>query len=69
MKLAPPAVLIVVLSPKSQDRLSGKDPLEVSVKVTAKGAPPLVGLAVKLANGAVPAVLRVASPFVLGFDP
>src|ERR1041384_1106768 len=49
--LAPPAVLVVVLSPRFQDRLSGNVPVEVSVKVTTNGSIPLVGLAVKLATG------------------
>ena len=50
-KLAPLAVLVVVLSPKSQDRFGSGDPVEASVKVTAKGSVPLMGLAVKPATG------------------
>jgi hypothetical protein len=38
-------------SPKFQDQLLG-DPVEASVKLTAKGAVPLVGLALKFATGA-----------------
>src|SRR6266568_2603954 len=43
-------VLVVELSPKSQNRLV-MVPLELSVKVTVSGLSPLVGLPVKLAAG------------------
>ena len=43
--------LVVLLSPKFQKRFV-IFPVEVSMKVTAKGSAPLVGLPVKLATGA-----------------
>src|SRR6266852_4807225 len=43
-------VLVVELSPKSQNRLV-MVPLELSVKVTVSGLSPLVGLPLKLAAG------------------
>src|SRR6266567_2166222 len=44
-------VLVVELSPKSQNRLL-MVPLELSVKLTVSGLSPLVGLPLKLATGA-----------------
>src|SRR3989442_11440961 len=44
-------VLVVELSPKSQNRLVIV-PLELSVKLTVSGLSPLVGLPLKLAAGA-----------------
>src|SRR6266704_378304 len=44
-------VLVVELSPKSQNRLV-MVPLELSVKLTVSGLSPLVGLPLKLAAGA-----------------
>src|ERR1035437_5810302 len=52
----PSVVLVVVLSPRSQDRLSGGVPVEMSVKVTVNGSVPDVGLAVNAASGSVEAV-------------
>src|SRR6266403_1534847 len=60
-------VLVVELSPKSQNRLV-MVPLELSVKLTVSGLSPLVGLPLKLAAGAtapVPVRALVLPPFLL----
>src|ERR1041385_7062408 len=51
-------ILVVPPSPKSQNRFVMK-PVEVSVKVTVSGSPPLVGLAVKPADGGNAATVSV----------
>src|SRR5437667_5250255 len=60
-------VLVVELSPKSQNRLV-MVPLELSLKLTVSGLRPLVGLPLKLAAGAtapVPASALVLLPALL----
>src|SRR6266478_6303689 len=60
-------VLVVELSPKSQNRLV-MVPLELSVKLTVSGLSPLVGLPLKLAAGAtapVPVRALVLPPLLL----
>src|SRR5437667_18890 len=60
-------VLVVELSPKSQNRLV-MVPLELSVKLTVSGLSPLVGLPLKLAAGAtapVPVSALVLLPALL----
>src|SRR5947209_6646349 len=52
-------VLVVELSPKSQNRLV-MVPVELSVKLTVSGSRPLVGLPLKLATGTnAPVPIRV----------
>jgi hypothetical protein len=60
-------VVLVEPSPKLHDQLVTL-PVEASVKVTARGAVPLVGLALNLATGAVAAGLTVIVPVAL-LDP
>src|SRR6266700_8151535 len=65
-KTAAAAVFVELVSPKSQNRLV-IDPVEVSVKVTPKGAVPEIGTAMKLADGGagVPETSNFTRPAVL----
>ena len=60
--------VLVVPSPKFQDQLVGV-PVEESVKFTASGAVPLLGLALKLATGAVTGGAVAVIVLVVLLDP